>query len=142
MSRGFIAKVSITIKAPAGKVWAALVDPAMIKKYLFGTDAVSDWRKGGPIVFKGEYQGRTYEDKGLILDLEPGRRLRYSHWSSLSGLPDTPENYHIVTMELRAEGTGTLLTLSQDNNPDEESRDHSQKTWEIVLGTMKKLLEE
>jgi uncharacterized protein YndB with AHSA1/START domain len=142
MSRGLIANRSITINAPVTIVWAALISPEMIKKYLFGTDVVSDWKVGSPIIFKGEWQGKTYKDKGVILRLEPERLIQYSHWSNLSGLPDTPENYHIVTFELSGQGSRTLLSLSQDNNPDEESREHSRKNWEMVLATLKSLLEQ
>lgn len=142
MSRGLIANRSITINAPVAKVWAALRSPEMVKKYLFGTDVVSDWKVGSPIVFKGEWKGKTYKDKGVILRLEPERLIQYSHWSNLSGLPDTPENYHIVTFELSGQGSRTLLSLSQDNNPDEESREHSRKNWEMVLATLKSLLEQ
>ena len=65
----------------------ALVDPAAIKQYMFGTTVESDWREGSSIVWKGEWQGRAYEDKGVILRLEPGRLLQYSHFSPLSGAP-------------------------------------------------------
>jgi uncharacterized protein YndB with AHSA1/START domain len=129
------------INAPATKVWDALVNPEMIKQYMFGTNAVSDWKEGSPIVFKGEWQGKTYEDKGLILRLEPERLIQYSHFSSLSGLPDTPENYHTVTFKLSNEGAHTLLALSQDNNPTQQARKHSEKNWGIMLTSLKKLLE-
>jgi uncharacterized protein YndB with AHSA1/START domain len=142
VSRGLVVNLSITVNAPVAKVWAALISPNMIKKYLFGTDVVSDWKQGSPIVFRGEWQGKTYEDKGVILRLEPERLIQYSHWSNLSGLPDTPENYHVITFELAGEGSGTRLSLSQDNNPDEESREHSRKNWAMVLATFKRLLEQ
>ena len=56
MSQNLIATASITIKAPASKVWNALVDPKAIQQYMFGTNAVSDWREGSPIGWKGEWQ--------------------------------------------------------------------------------------
>jgi uncharacterized protein YndB with AHSA1/START domain len=142
MSRGLVVSLSLVIDAPVAKVWAALISPNMIKKYLFGTDVVSRWEQASPIVFRGEWQGKTYEDKGVILRLEPNRLIQYSHWSDLSGLPDTPENDHVVTFELAGEESGTRLSLSQDNNPDEESQEHSRKNWETVLATLKGLLEQ
>jgi hypothetical protein len=36
--------------------------------------------------------GKTHEDKGVILRLEPERLLQYSHFSPLSGLPDAPDS--------------------------------------------------
>ena len=141
MNRQFVAKQTIVINAPTTKVWDALVNPEMIKQYMFGTNAISDWKKGSPIVFKGEWQGKTYEDKGVILRLEQERLIQYSHFSPLSGLPDTPENYHIVTVELLSEGIRTLLSLSQDNNPSGQAREHSEKNWGMMLTSLKKLLE-
>src|SRR5512136_2795733 len=104
MNKRLVAKQSVTINAPASKVWDALTNPAVIKRYMFGTNAISDWKEGSPIVFKGEWQGKTYEDKGMILRLEPQRLLQYSHFSPLSGLPDVLEHYHTVTVDLSSKG--------------------------------------
>ena len=137
-----IARASTTIEAPVTKVWDALVNPAVIKKYMFGTNVVSDWREGGPIVWRGEWKGKAYEDKGVILRLEPNRVLEYSHFSPLSGLPEAPENYHRVTIELSADGSSTRVSLAQDNNSTEEARAHSESNWGMMLSSLKKLLEE
>src|SRR5215831_12345084 len=98
MTKNLVAKASAIIAAPREKVWNALVTPAAIKQYMFGTDVTSDWREGSPIRWKGMWKGKPYEDKGTILQLKPGRVLQYSHFSPLSGVPDKPENYHIVTV--------------------------------------------
>lgn len=69
MSDGLIAKVSTAINAPISKVWGALTKPELIKKYMFGTNVVSDWKVGCSFVWKGEWQGKSYEDKGKILKI-------------------------------------------------------------------------
>lgn len=94
--QNLIARASVTIDATIGNVWDALVTPEAIKQYMFGTTVVTDWREGSPISWKGEWEGKPYEDKGTILQLKPGRSLQYSHFSPRSGLADTQENYHIV----------------------------------------------
>ncbi len=142
MDKNLIARASISINAPGGKVWNALVNPEVIQQYMFGTTVVSDWREGSPIIWKGEWQGKPYEDKGAILQLKQGRTIQYSHFSPLSGLPDRPENYHTVTIDLSSEGNQTQVSLTQDHNASEEERDHSQKNWEMMLVSLKKLLEE
>lgn len=58
-NKDLIAKASITINAPVAKVWEALVSPAMIKQYMFGTNVVTDWKEGSPIVWRGEWQGKA-----------------------------------------------------------------------------------
>lgn len=137
-----IAKTSASIDAPAQKVWDALVNPAAIQEYMFGTNVSSDWKEGSAITWKGEWQGRAYEDKGTIRKVDPRRTLQYTHFSPLAGLPDAPENYHTVTIELAERGASTDVTLSQDNNPTDEAREHSEKNWRMMLDALKKYVEE
>ncbi|NTU82570.1 MAG: SRPBCC domain-containing protein [Chloroflexales bacterium] len=105
------------------------------------TTVVSDWHEGSPIVWKGEWQGTAYEDKGVILQLQPGRLLQYSHFSPLSGLPDAPEHHHTVTIELSAEGAQTLITLTQDKNATEEERARAEANWATMLTALKQFVE-
>lgn len=141
MDKNFIAKASITINASNAKVWDALVNPEAIKQYMFGAHVVTDWREGKSIIWKGEWQGKAYEDKGVVIRFEPQRTLQYSHFSPLSGLPDKPENYHFVTIDLSDEGNQTRVSLTQYNNPTGQARDHSQRNWETMLTALKKFLE-
>ena len=141
MNSKFTAKATSTINAPASKVWDALTKPDLIKQYLFGTEVNTDWQVGSPITYKGEWEGKTYEDKGKILQIEPEKLLVSTFWSSLAGLPDVPENYKTVHYELSPENGGTKLTITQDNNASQEEADHSAQNWNTVLDGMKKLLE-
>ncbi len=141
MSKGYIAKAAITIDAPASKVWQALTSPEMIKQYLFGTQVTTDWQVGSPITYSGVWQGKAYEDKGIILQVEPQRLLVSTFWSALSGLADVPENYNTVSYALSAAGQATQLTITQDNNATQEDADHSAQNWNMVLDAIKKLLE-
>jgi uncharacterized protein YndB with AHSA1/START domain len=141
MNNTLVAKHSVTIKAPAAKVWDALINPKMIKQYLFGTEAVSDWKVGSAITYRGVWQGKSYEDKGTVLDIVPGKVLKTTYWSSMAGLPDAPEHYKKVTYSLTPENGGIRLTVTQDNNATEEAREHSEKNWKMVLGKLKELLE-
>jgi uncharacterized protein YndB with AHSA1/START domain len=141
MNKKFTASATTTINAPASKVWQALVKPEIIKQYLFNTEVISDWKVGSPIIYKGEWEGKPFEDKGQILEVEPEKILKSTHWSPTSGVPDTPENYHTVTYTLSEKGDTTEVTITQDNNASEEETEHSEKNWRTVLEGMKKLLE-
>jgi uncharacterized protein YndB with AHSA1/START domain len=141
MEKTLVAKATATIDAPVDKVWAALVDPALVGRYMFGTTVTSDWKEGGPITWTGEWKGKPFEDKGVILHVEPRRRLTYSHFSPLSGLADTPENHHTVDITLADQGGRTLVSLSQDNNRTEEEREHSEKNWQMVLEGLRRVVE-
>ena len=141
MKSNITGHADITINAPATKVWEALTTPAIIKQYFFGTDAVSDWKVGSPLIFKGEWQGKQYQDKGTILETVPEKIFKYPYWSSMSGIEDKPENYVIVTYELSEKNNATTLTITQENIPDEKTREHSEENWKKVLEDLKKLLE-
>ncbi len=141
ISDSYKARVTTLIHAPVSKVWQALTDPDLIQQYLFGTRANTDWQVGHPITWRGEWQGKTYEDKGTVLQVVPERLIETTYWSSMAGLPDTPENYKKVTYELQPVEGGTLLTLTQDNNTSIEDKTHSEQNWKMVLDGLKKLVE-
>lgn len=141
MSANLIAKVTVTIAAPATEVWNALTDPDQIKQYFFGSEAVSDWKEGSTLEFKGEWEGKPYVDKGVILKSEPNKLFQYTYYSPFSGLPDVPENYANISYELLEEDGSTILTVKQENVSDEEVRQRSEKNWLIVMNNLKELLE-
>ena len=84
MVKGLVMRKEIEINADVDAVWDALINPKLIKQYLFGTEAISQWKIGSPIIFRGMWDGKTYEDKGLICELEINKTFRYSYWSSFS----------------------------------------------------------
>jgi uncharacterized protein YndB with AHSA1/START domain len=142
MSRGFEAIKTVTIHATRREVWNALTDPGKVKQYLHGTEMSTDWKEGSPIVWKGEWKGRSYEDKGTVLAVEPQRLLRYTHWSPMGGSEDKPENYHTVTYELAGEDGKVTLTLTQDNNASQEEADKmAADNWGPVLNGLKETVE-
>ena len=141
MDNNLIAKATITVNAPRSKVWDALTKKDLIKQYMFGTDVTTDWKVGSPITYKGIWEGKAYEDKGKILQIEPNELLVSTFWSFLSGLADIPENYKTIRYELSPEGDGTRLTITQDNNDSEEDANHSAQNWRMVLDGIKKLVE-
>jgi uncharacterized protein YndB with AHSA1/START domain len=141
MKNNFVGKAAITIDAPVEKVWEALTSPELIKKYFFGTNTQTDWKTGSPIRFSGEYEGKTYEDKGTILGIEQNKFLQYSYWSSMSGIEDKPENYVTITYRLQGDKNKTKLEITQENIPDEKMKEHSESNWQTVLKSLKQLVE-
>ncbi len=136
-----IATVETEVEAPASRVWAALTDPDVIERYMFGARVVTDWQPGSSIVWKGEYEGKPFEDKGEVLEVVPYQRLKVTHFSPLSGEDDVPENYHTVTYELESDNGTTHVSLSQDNNPSAEAAEHSRANWEKMLSGLKATVE-
>lgn len=137
----FVATAEIEISAPPARVWDALTDPDQIRRFMFGTRVETDWKPGSPIVWKGGYQGREYEDRGEIIEFEAPRLLKVTHFSPLSGREDRPENYHELTYELQERAVGTRIRLSQDNNSSLDEAEHSQGMWETLLSGLKDVVE-
>ncbi|HEY4325321.1 MAG TPA: SRPBCC family protein [Mucilaginibacter sp.] len=133
-------KTTITFDEPIDKVWKGLTDPGMVKQYFFGTNLKSDFKKGSRITFSGEWEGKSYEDGGTILEIDPPKLLKYSYWSSMSGTEDKPENYNNITYELHTKDGVTALVITQEGVKSEEALKHSEQNWQLVFGGLKKLL--
>ena len=141
MHSDHLAKASTKIHASGDRVWKALTDPQALKQYMFGADVSSDWRVGSPITWSGEFQGKPYKDTGKVLEADRGRRLVYSHASGAAAKSDEPASYHLVTIDLAGDGDETRVSLTQDNNPDEEARKHAEKNWVAMLDGLRKYVE-
>jgi len=141
MIKKLTVKKTIEINANTSQVWDALTNPEKIKQYLFGTETISDWKMGSPIIFQGEYQGQKYKDKGNILDIKEGQLLQYDYWSSFSGLEDKEGNYSKVTYKLDRKEDHTILTLTQEGFASEQAREHSENNWGMVLDKIKQIIE-
>lgn len=137
----FSSTTTVKVRAPIAKVWAALTVPAELKKWFFGTDLDTDWRVGSPLFFRGEWEGKSYEDRGTVKSFDPPRSLSYDYWSAASGTEDRPEHRQLVRYDLY-EGEGSVeVTVTQSNADTKERADHSASNWSSVLDGLKKLLE-
>jgi uncharacterized protein YndB with AHSA1/START domain len=141
MENDLILKTSVLIDAPKAEVWDALINPHKIKKYFFGTNAISDWKVGSSLIFKGVWEGKEYEDKGHILELEKEKKLKYTYWSSFSGTADISENYANITYELSEEDGKIKFTITQDGFKSTEQKEHSEKNWQTLFQNIKAMLE-
>lgn len=138
---GITSDASVEINVSSDKVWQAITDPAMVKEWFFGTTVESDWKAGSPIIFRGEWNGQPYEDKGVIQKIETNKLLEYTHLSSRTDQADASENYEIVQFALSEDEGKTTLTIHEDNLPSTEARDKSLGLWKMVLEKLKKVVE-
>lgn len=149
MSNSLFVKSTITINAPAAKVWDALINPEQTKKYMFGCETVSDWQIGSPLLWQAEYEGKlTVFVKGEILDLQPEKLLKYTTIDPLSTIDDISENYLTVTYELISEGENTILNVTQgdyatvaEGERRYEEAYNNGEGWNPILVEIKKLVE-
>lgn len=130
---------SVMIQSSPAAVWRALTDPATIERFMWGTHATSDWNIGSPVTFEGVYQGKPYQDKGVILESEKEKRLKYTFLSGTN--EDRPENYSVITYTLSGGGNETLMTVTQEGANDEKALEHSRQGWNSILKNLKALLE-
>ena len=140
MNDNFKTKFSTTINAPLEKVWEALTNPEIFKQYFFGTQMITDWKVGSDIVFQGEWEGHKYRDHGKIMEYVFNDKLTYTYLSSMSNMEDKPENYLLVSYEVKPHGNETELIISQTNY-DEEKAKHSEKSWEAIVEGLRKVVE-
>jgi uncharacterized protein YndB with AHSA1/START domain len=133
----------IVLNAGAERVWEALTHPGMTKNYMFNCEVNSEWKPGSAITWKGSHQGREILQRGEILEIVPGRLLRYSTFDPQTDA-DLPENYVYITYELNPlSDEQTQLSTSLENfNGDETRAEHAALLWESeVLPKLKGLIE-
>ncbi|THD61996.1 SRPBCC domain-containing protein [Phenylobacterium sp.] len=128
------AQASRVIPANEAEVWETLTSQEGMKAYMMGAEVQADWRVGGPIVMRGEYNGKPFEDRGEVRSFEPWRRLSYTHTSSAA-----PDQTHVVTIELEPQDDGTEVKVTQENadgsvtEADKWRQADYEKTWSKIL---------
>jgi uncharacterized protein YndB with AHSA1/START domain len=140
-ARKLIAKSSIQINNTVDEAWKALVDPEIVAKYMLGSQQVSDWQKGSSIIWRKDFNGRRFEDKGEILEITPLQSLKYTHYSPASGKPDAPKNYQTVSVTLQENAKGTTIELSSDNNSSEKEKEMTEKIWAYYFQGLKIIMD-
>jgi uncharacterized protein YndB with AHSA1/START domain len=141
---GKIVTKTVNIDAPTSKVWEALTNPELMKKWMFEAEIhiITDWKVGTPIVIRGYMNGKDFENNGIVLQFEPEKILQYSHLSSLSRLPDKPENYSLLEFRLAPMENRTTLTLTLSNFPTESIYKHLVFYWNVTLEILKRMIED
>jgi uncharacterized protein YndB with AHSA1/START domain len=134
-------RVTMDFRASVSELWQALTLPEIIKKYFFDSDILTTWKPGDPLLFTGQWEGKTYTDKGIVQRYEFEKQLQYSYYSSFSPLPDLPENYMLITYTVTALPNGARLEILQENAPSKETAEHSDSNWMVVLTALKNWLE-
>jgi uncharacterized protein YndB with AHSA1/START domain len=140
MDRNLKLAVTETIAKPASAVWHALTDKDLIREYMWGTHASSDWKEGSTITFEGVWEGTPYVETGLILKIEKEKLIKYSYLTM--GSEDLPENRAVITYELHEKGDSTTLTVTQEGAKDQEALERSKEGWAYLLTGLKKVVEQ
>ena len=71
---GHVARAEVIVDAHAAATsGSALTDPEQVRSWMVGTTLTTDWQVGSPITWQGEMDGKPYEDKGEVLEVEEPR---------------------------------------------------------------------
>jgi uncharacterized protein YndB with AHSA1/START domain len=139
------AKPSLTLKrrlnAPPAKVYAAWTDPAKLAgwfgpKEIETVHAETDVRLGGRFrIVAHASSGEVHEVSGVYREVAPNEKLVFT-WAWRS----TPERESLVTVLLKPDGDGTLLTLIHEQFFDELARDRHRSGWTGALDKLEKFV--
>ena len=97
--------------------------------------AETDVRVGGRfhVGFKGD-TGEQHDVSGTYREIVPDRRLVFS-WAWRT----TPERESQVTIDLKPDGDGTILTLTHEQFFNEKARDDHKNGWSAGLDLLERL---
>jgi uncharacterized protein YndB with AHSA1/START domain len=144
MSVDTAVKPSLTIKrhfkASPAKVFAAWTDPEKIKRWMGPGEIVtvraeSDPRPGGHyLILMRSANGEPHDVGGVYREIVADQKLVFT-WAWKS----TPERESLVTVLLKSDGDGTLLTLTHEHFADKETRDGHQHGWNGAFDKLERL---
>jgi uncharacterized protein YndB with AHSA1/START domain len=108
-------RYSIDIDASLAHVWAMLTEPALTKQYMFGCEAISDWKVGSPLLWRGEHEGKPMVFvTGRVVTWQPHALLEYTTFDPNGSIADVPSNHLTMSCTLTAlSPTKTRLDLAQ-----------------------------
>jgi len=139
----------VTINGSLSQVWEMLTSPDKTKLYMFGCEAVTDWKPGSELLWRGKFEGAEMVFvKGYVLEIIPNQLLKYSVIDPNAAYPHTPENHLTVTYQLEESNGQVILTVSQDGfeNAAEGTKRYEEVSnkgegWNPILIEIKKLVE-
>jgi uncharacterized protein YndB with AHSA1/START domain len=123
------------------KLWAALTDGQVTRRYWFDRRIESDWLVGSPVRF---YDGAsdTVTDHGEVLECEPPRRLVYTFHPQIG--PDHPAHGHYtrVAFDLEPIADGVRMRLVHDRLMSPDDVEGWREGWGPILANLKAMLSE
>lgn len=138
-------KPSLTLRrrlnAPPSKVYSAWTDPKKMMQWMGpeGVEPLSadiDARVGGRYrLIMRSPDGEQHDVGGTYREVVANERLVFT-WAWRS----TPERESLVTVMLRPDGDGTLLTLLHEQFFDEDARDRHHDGWTGAIDKLERLM--
>jgi hypothetical protein len=133
---------AVTINAPIAKIWEALTQPELVKKWQFGSDLLTDWKVGSEIRFKNDVEGQILEQWGRVLEFTPYEIIKYTLFVPAPDLKDSPENYFTMSYVLSQNSDSVHLLINQEDNRPGSVQDEPNGEENEELNALKALLED
>lgn len=125
---------SVLLNATPERVWEALTHPGMTRQYYYNCEVTSDWREGSALRWKGEYQGRDIDAEGEVLEVIPGRMVKYTGFDRLTEGDISRQGDVYVTHEIIPQGSKTkLLTTLEHFEGDESRAELAAQQWDFEI---------
>ena len=128
----------IYIKTTPERLWEAITDPALRRRYNFGVGVESDWSPGSRYEAVHPEAGIVISE-GENLEVDPPRRLVQS-FTALWGEDVKAEGTSRVTWEIEQVEDSCRLTVTHDGLR-EGANDQLFGGWPMILSGLKTLLE-
>ena len=129
----YVVRDSAVVKAPTDRVWRALTDPELTRRYFYHARVESSWLAGQPIVFRSKVLGIVpFTLRGTITEIVPGRILGYrlEHFMK----PGQASMVRIVLESVDAQSTKVSVTDDVGEWPGAQKRyARSVSGWQKIL---------
>ena len=132
---------TIIINTSSEKVWNTLTKPEFVKQWQYGSELITDWKVGSDIKFRVEWEGKIFEQWGTVLEMIPGKLIKYSLFFPRPDLEDKPENYFIMSYVLNPVNDHIKLDIIQEDNRPGAIQEEPKEEENPVLTALKNLAE-
>ena len=132
-----------TFKVPPRRVYDAILDPAMIARFMFGPllreeevmHVQNEPKVGGQFSFKVRRGDQELDHVGTYLELSPPRRIVFT-WAVVP-----QQDYSTVSIDIAPTTEGCSLRLTHNMPPEyADFVDRARGSWEKMLGVLAALL--
>ena len=139
------ASPSLTIKrrfnASPARVFAAWTDPEKMSRWMGPPDVVrviaeNDPRVGGGYRIQMIMANDVHDVSGIYREILPNEKLVFT-WAWKS----TPERQSLVTVTVKPDGDGAIMTLLHEQFFDETARDNHNKGWTAIMDRLAQAVE-
>ncbi len=125
---------SIILNASPERIWEALTHPGMTKQYFYNCEINSDWQAGSALRWKGTHQGKDIEAEGRILEIIPGRKIKYAGFDRLAAGDLSLSGDIHITHEIVPQGNRTKLLTTIDHFEGDETRaEYAADQWDLEI---------